>query len=81
MVEAGWVKLIEFEISHSTASAPCHRDAVPAGSVGIGGVSIRFAGPARGQHHRFGAEGFNASRFGVEQVGATDSAPRLDHIN
>jgi len=66
MVEAGWVKLIEFEIGHSTASAPCHRDAVPAGSVGIGGVSIRLTGSARSQHHRIGAQGFNASGFSVE---------------
>ena len=66
MVQAGWMKLIELEVGHSTACTPRHRDAVPAGSVGVGGVSIGFAGAPGGQHHRIGAERFNASVFRVE---------------
>ena len=66
MVEAGRVELIKLEVGHPTACTPSHRNAVAAGSVGIGGVSIRFAGSAGGQHHRVGAEGFNASILGVE---------------
>ena len=66
MVEAGRVELIELEVGHSAARTPCHRDAVAAGSVRIGGVPIRFAGTAGGQDHRVGAEGFNVSILSVE---------------
>ena len=66
MVKAGRVELIELEVGHSTARTPCHRDAVAAGSVRIGGVSVRLTGPAGGQYHRVGAESFNASVLGVE---------------
>ena len=60
MAEAGWVKLIEFEIGDATTRSPCGCDAITARAIGIGRVAIGFAGAPRCEYHGVGGKCLNA---------------------
>ncbi len=77
MVEAGRMELHELQVGHPAAGAPGHGDAVASGNVGIAGVEINLAGPASGDRHEAGEQGFHLAALAIQNVSAK-AAIRLD---
>ena len=53
------MELIELEIGHPAAGAPCHCDAVSARAIWVSCIPIGFARPAGRQYNRICLDGFN----------------------
>ena len=70
VIKTGRMKLDELHVRDPAAGSPCHRDAVAGGGVGVGGVAIHLAGPARGQDDCTGSQGFDLLRVDVQRIDA-----------
>ncbi len=87
VVQARGVKLDEFHVRHAAAGAPGGGNAVAGGGVGVGGVEVHLAGPARGQNGLRRAEGDDLVGGFVERIqpqAALAGQPQLgagDHID
>ena len=64
------MELIELHVGDSAACAPSHGDAVAAGSVGITGVKVDFAGAAGCKYNYFGLKKCYFVSLAVEHIGA-----------
>ena len=74
VIQTGRVKLDKFHIGDAAARAPGHGNPVARAGVGIAGVEINLAGPARGQHGLAGREYVDAFLAEINGVGAEAGA-------
>ena len=79
--KAGGVKLIKFHIGDPTTSPPGDRNAIPAGPIRVGCITIGFARAASRQHHSAGFDGLNRGAVIVQQIGTANPAARFHDIN
>ena len=66
MEKAGGMKLIKFHIGDPTSSPPGDRDAIPAGPIRIGCITIGLARAASRQNHSAGFNGLNRGAIVVQ---------------
>ena len=68
MIKTGRVKLIEFEIGHSTPRPPSNGDTITARAIGVGGIKISFAGATGCHDDGLGADGFYLMTARIEYI-------------
>ena len=68
--QAGGVELVELQVRHPAAGAPCHGDAVARADVRVGGVLVHLGGPAGGQRHEAGADHLDLLGVAIPDIGS-----------
>ncbi|CAI8777222.1 Transcriptional regulator [Pseudomonas marginalis] len=70
VIKAGGVELVEFQVGHPAARAPCHGNAVAAGAVGVAGIEVDLGGAAGGEDGEARTISIHFAAGAVEHIGA-----------